>query len=537
MHPFSFLARNAGDPAAAAYAVVRWAGALVLGGLAGCAAVGPDYIPSQVEAPADWRAWHGGSPLLAAPAARSGGDGNAAGQGMPHAGELAFLADPVLADLQARARQANHDLQTAALHFAQSRVQGQMAAAQHQPQVNASTGVNRQRQSESGAATRLLDALAPTNRDELISVLSEPYNLYQAGFDASWEPDLWGRVRRSLEAAQASSTASAALLQEVQLNLAFELARRYVELRGTQRQLRLAQADIAAAQDTLKLLSARTASGLASDLDPTRQQAQLAGLRALLPPLLEQEAQAINQITLLVGERPGALQSELADTGWIPQNLALPDLAPGLPGQVVQRRPDVRAAQARLHAATATIGVAMADLYPRITLGASFGLESVASSKFGEWGSRQWSIGPAISLPIFDQGRRRSTILLRELEQQEAAVVWKQSVLRAWHEIDSALASYAAERLRREQLAHQLHASQTARDLAHAAYIGGLSDFLPELDAQRVLLQAQRDYALSTTRLAVMLIGVYKTLGASYPDPLCPAQARHCPDQTAQDRP
>ncbi|MBT2323282.1 efflux transporter outer membrane subunit [Variovorax paradoxus] len=472
--------------------------------LAGCA-VGPDFKPAVPEAPADFSAWHGGSPELADAQLRSMA-------GAPLG--WALFADPVLDALQAQARAANHDLQTAALRFAQSRTQRQATEAQQGPQLNASAAVARQRQSEFGSGTRLIDALNPPNREELIGVLSEPHKLYQAGFDASWELDLWGRVRRSIEAADASVAASQAMLAQVQQSVEAELARNYFELRTAQRQLRIARADIAAAEETVELVKARADGGLTTDLDVTRQRAQAADLRARLPQLLAQEAQAINQITLLVGERPGALQAQLAERADAPA-AALPDFSPGLPSDAALRRPDIRRAQAQLHAATANIGVAVAELYPRITLGANFGFESVGRSNFGEWGSRQWSIGPSLQLPIFDGGRRRSTVTLRELQQQEAAVAWQQTVLKAWHEIDDALSAYTADRQRHLQLAEKERHSRDAWELARVRYDNGLTDFLVQLDAQRTLLQAQRDRVQSEGRLALDLVTLTKALGGA----------------------
>lgn len=485
--------------------------------LAGCA-MGPDHRPAEPQAPADWSAWHGGSQALlgtertVAPTAVASGDWKA-------------FNDPLLDRLQARALEANHDLQGAAVRFAQSRVQRTATAAQQAPQLNASGSVNRQRQSETGAATRMIDALGSSvsNRDQLIRTLSEPYNLYQVGFDASWEIDLWGRVRRSIEASDADAGASAALLRQTQLSVQAEVARNYFELRGAQRELRLARADIAAAAESLELVQARAEGGLVTDLDPTRQRTQLAELRARIPTLLQQEAQAMNQITLLTGAPPGTQNAELAPpangTGDTLETLQapLPDLALGLPSDLARRRPDIAAAEAQLHAATARIGIAVADLYPRVTLGAGFGYESAGSERFGEWGSRQWHIGPSISLPIFDNGRRRSTVTLRELQQQEAAVAFQQTVLKAWHEIDSALNAYAAERQRHAELVERERNSRDALTLAHARYANGLTDFGVELDARRTLLQARRDRVQSTSRMAVGMVAVYKALGGGMP--------------------
>ncbi len=480
-------------PALAALAVCAW--------LAGCA-VGPDFQAPANEAPADFSTWHGGASELAArPASAAASPIN-----------WQSFGDPVLEQLQARALKANPDLQTAALRFAQSRAQGTAVRSQGLPQVGASGSAVRLRESEDGDFARVIGAINPAQKDQVVKVLSEVHNMYQLGFDASWELDLWGRVRRSIEAADADEAASQALLAQVQLSVQAEVARRYFELRSAQEQIRIARDDIVAGEETRSLVLARTIGGLTNGLDLSRQDAQLADVRARLPQLLAQEAQAANQITLLVGERPGSLAAELAPRP--AQAGPLPDLSLGLPSEVALRRPDIQRAQAQLHAATAGIGVAVADLYPRITIGASFGFQSVDASTFGEWGSREWSIGPSLQLPIFDGGRRRATVTLRKLQQQEAAVAYQQTVLKAWHEIDDALSSYTAERQRNAQLAAMEVASRDAWQLARVRYQHGMTDFLVALDAQRTLLQAQRAHAESNARLALGLVAVTKALGA-----------------------
>jgi NodT family efflux transporter outer membrane factor (OMF) lipoprotein len=477
---------------------------LAVASLTGCA-VGPDFKPQTPEAPADFSAWHGGSAELL-DAQRNAPAASAAPQGW------SMFGDPVLDALEARALAANQDLQSAALRFTQSRAQFTIVESQRGIQVNANAGVTRLRQSENGETTRLIGAINPANRNQLIQVLSEPHNFYQAGFDASWELDLWGRVSRSIEAAGANVTASQAMLAQVQLSVQAEVARHYFELRAAQQQIRLARDDIATAEETLELIKARADGGLATDLDVTRQAAQAADLRARLPQLLAQEALSTNQITLLLDERPGALQAQLAPAPDATA-AALPDLSLGLPSDFALRRPDIQIAQAQLHAATADIGVAVADLYPRITIGARFGFESVDGDSLSDWGSRVWSIGPSLQLPIFDNGRRRATVDLRELQQQEAAVAYQQTVLKAWHEIDDALTAYTAERRRNADLAVKERNSRDALQLARVRYEHGLTDFLVQLDAQRTWLQAQRDYSDSTSRLALGLVAVSKALG------------------------
>jgi len=502
--------------------------------LTGCA-VGPDFQKPAPAAPSDWTAWRSGDPALTA--------GLAVGTAPLPADWWTQFQDPVLDQLQQRAVAASPDLRSAALRFAQSRTQRDTVAAQRGPAVNANGAIQRQRSSEYSAGTRLLDLVAPEQRDELARELSSPFTDYQAGFDASWEVDLWGHVARSVEAADADTSASAAMLQDMRLTVASEVSRAYFELRLAQRQRAIIERDIGVASDTLDLIRARARGGLIDDFDVTRQRTQLADLQSRLPGLQAQEASAINQIGVLTGARPGELTALLAKpsagdadgaaraptgpgqgpraglgpdaVGAVAAGMypALPDLSLGLPSQVALHRPDIRAAEYRLHAATANIGVATADLYPRITLGASFGYDSYQGHRFGEWGTRNWQIGPTLSLPIFDMGRRRSVVVLRELQQQEAAVDYQRTILKAWQEIDDALTAYGAERQRNTRLREKAASSADAYALARARYTRGMTDLLAQLDAERGDLQARSDLADSDSRLRMDLVAIYKAVG------------------------
>ena len=478
---------------------------LAVGLMLGGCAVGPDFVRPEAQAPADWTQWRGGDASL----------NSEIGTQTLQPEWWRQLSDPTLDELQRRALQASPDLRTAALHFAQARAQRRTVAAQRGVDVTASAGVNRQRQSENGAGTRMLDILS-NDSDALKQLLAEPFNLYQAGFDASWELDLWGRVRRSIEAADAGVTQQAALLDLARLSVSSEVARSYVQLRAAQRQIELAREDIAALEERLTLLQARVDGGLQDHLDLDRQQADLAAVRARLPSLLAEEAGSGNQLALLLGERPGALRTLLA-TPVVAASDALPDLSLGLPSEVAQRRPDIRAAQARLQQATASIGVAQADLYPSIRLGAKFGYESYLSGEFSEWGSRTWSIGPVLNLPLFDHGRRKSVLQLRKLEQQEAAVAYQRTVLQAWQEIDNALNGYAAAQQQRAQLRVREQATADAYKIAQARHEAGLIDFLAVLDARRGYLQTRRDLADSEALLRSQFIAVNKAVGNAPP--------------------
>lgn len=472
--------------------------------MSGCTTVGPDFHAPTAAAPLHWSDRHGGADELAA--------APEAGNALP-ADRWGIFGDPELTRLQALALQANLDVKSAALRLLQARVAQTTVSAQRGVQVASQGGVSRQRQSEFGSASRLVNAIGGPNTPQLLDVLSAPYTLYQAGFDASWEPDLWGRVLRSEEAAQAGTDEKAATLRQVQWGVAAEVARSYFGLRAAQQQRLLAQDELAAAQGIEGLLQAQFDHGLADESAVIRQRSQVAALRALLPALLAQEAQAMNQITLLCGAQPGGLNDTLSASRMTRSTKSLPDLRLGLPSELARRRPDVAAAEARLHAATANIGIAVADLYPRIALGASFGLEAVGSAKFGDWGSRQWTVGPSLSLPLWDQGRRRSTITLRDLQQQEAAVAYQQTVLKAWHEVDDAISAYVAAMQREAQFAARARDAEEERSLARARHAHGLTNYLPVLNATVAVHDAQRDLADTTARVQTALVVVYKALG------------------------
>ncbi|KAF1042804.1 efflux transporter outer membrane subunit [Xylophilus sp.] len=482
--------------------------AILCAALAGCASVGPDFQTPQADAPAGWAARPSSAPGLAATWAPD--------TAAPPAAWWRVFRDPVLDRLEARAAAASPDLRTAALRFAQSRLQRSVAAAQATPQAGFQAQATRQRQSETSAETRLVGAIAGAEAPRLVDVLSDPFPLYQAGFDVSWELDLWGRVRRSVEAADAAAESAGAQFEDARLVVSAEVARAYAELRQLQRQQALLARDAATVEELLALQQARVVNGLADEDAPLAQSQALAGLRARQAAWQAQHAALLNQIGLLTGDAPGALTTLLAPAAGDIDGTAQPvPAAPALgqPAELLRRRPDVRAAEAQLHAATAEIGVAMADLYPRIALDASAGVQSIGAGSFGEWASRTWQIGPVLSLPVFDGGRRRANVELRRIDQQRAAVAWRQSVLKAWQEVDDALAAHAAERLRNQRLREQVDASRTQLALARARTASGLVSELAPLQAERALRQAQSLLCESDGSLRTSLVRLYKAAG------------------------
>ena len=470
--------------------------------ISGCASGAPAYVKPVPPAPPDWTTWRSGDASLHEPLGT--------GEALPENWWAAF-SDPVLDELQRLAIQASPDLKTAALHFAQARVQRQTVSPQHGLQGNLNASAAGRRESEVGAGVRLIDAIG-ADRSKIAPLIAEPYGFYQVGFDVSWELDLWGRISSSIEQADADIARQGALLDLARVSLASDVARAFFDLRTIQRQIRVTREEIAAMADRLSIVEAQAEGGLVDGISVERQRADLSALEAQLPPLLAREASSGNEIALLLGNHPGALTSRLApaDTD---QPLTLPDLTLGLPSELASRRPDIAAAEARLRGATAGIGIARAALYPSIRLGARFGSESYQGGEFLSWGSRIWSFGPSLDLPLFDRGRRKSVVQLRELEQQEAAVAFQRTVLTAWKEIDDALTGYTAERQQLRELASREQSARQVYDLAKARYDGGAVDFVAVLDSQRALLQATFDKASSEGRLLARFVAINRALG------------------------
>jgi NodT family efflux transporter outer membrane factor (OMF) lipoprotein len=341
-----------------------------------------------------------------------------------------------------------------------------------------------------------------------------PFDLWQGGFDASWEVDLWGGVKRSVESAAASSEAASEARRAALLSSLAEVARDYIQLRGVQTQLHIARDNVRTARQSLNLTQQRAAGGVTTDLDVANASAQLRTTLAQIPPLEQQEAELINALSLLLGQPPNALRADLAIPAPVPP--VPPRVPVGLPSELARRRPDVREAEAQLHAATADIGVAQANFYPSLNLTGSFGLQSLQFGKVFDINSKQYALGPGLTIPIFQGGQLRSTLQLREAQQQEAAVNFQKTVLQAWHDVDNALTAYKAEQTRRDELILAVSDNQHALALAQSRYQEGVADFLTVLVAESSLLAAQLQLADSTTTVSSNLVALYKALGGGW---------------------
>ncbi|MCK9605331.1 MAG: efflux transporter outer membrane subunit [Methylomonas sp.] len=338
--------------------------------------------------------------------------------------------------------------------------------------------------------------------------------LYNTGFDASWELDFFGRVRRNVEASNDEVEALDASLRDVSVSLIAEVAMNYFELRGLQNQLAVARQNADNQTQTLALTQAKVENGRGTELDTARALAQLETTRAGIPSLESTIMRTIHRLSVLTGKLPAALSETLAQPLPLPK---APDvLQIGNPAQLLKRRPDIRIAERNLAAATARIGVATADLFPRVTFVGSISLEASTLSAMVAPGSDSYSVGPKISWAAFDLGRVYARIKAADARAESSLANYEQTVLNALEETENALVNYNKERTRRALLTNAAQASEKARELAQLRYREGIADFLTVLDSEARLLQDQSQLAQSETATATALTAVYKALGGGW---------------------
>ena len=419
--------------------------------------------------------------------------------------------DPVLTRLEQRVADANLDVRTATLRLAESRFQRGAVASAEFPSINGDGKYTREQYSKNGIASLLSGLLGPNAGG---GFAPGPLNEYNVGFDASWELDLWGRVRRQVEAADAQVDQAADQRRDALVSSLAELARDYLQLRGLQTQIRIADDNLKVDRDILDLAQERQQRGLQNGLDVENAAAQVEAVRAQIPQLQQQESQAINALSLLLDQPPGALKTELGLR--TAAGIGPPRIPLGIPSELARRRPDIRAAEDALHAATANIGVAVGDFYPKFQLNGTVGFDSLEVKHLFDASSLQYMVGPNVTLPIFAGGRLRSTLELREAQQQEAAITYRKTVLQAWHDVVNALVAHRLELIRRARLRAQADHSRAALDLARARYRDGVTEFLSVLDAERSLLQAEQQYATSSTNVSLDLVQLFKALGGGW---------------------
>ena len=450
-------------------------------GLAGCA-VGPNY--KQPATPA--------VPQFAG--AQGGPYSSAEAQGK----FWTEFGDDTLNRLVDQALEANHDLRIALGRLVEARAIRREARFDLAPTVTAAGGYTKE---------RFAAVDSPTGG---------PFNgrFYDAGFDAFWELDLFGRVRRSVEAQTAEVQGAEAGLRDAQVSVTAEVARTYFELRGAQAQLAVARRNVDNERETLKLAETRLEAGRSTELDTARAGSQLSSTLATIGPLEAQVARAIHRLAVLTGRQPNSLDDLLVPARELPD---LPQIsAVGDPAGLLRRRPDIRVAERELAASTARVGVAVGDLFPKVTFTGSFTYAGTEPASLGSSASRGYVIGPGISWAAFDLGRVQARIAQSHARADVALAGYEQTVLRALEETENALVTHARTRESLKDAADAARQSLTAAQIARTRYEGGLVDFLEVLDAERTQLAAEDRLAQSRTEAATSLIAVYKALGGGW---------------------
>ncbi|HEX5020349.1 MAG TPA: efflux transporter outer membrane subunit [Candidatus Binatia bacterium] len=472
--------------------IFNFAGAISVS-LAGCS-VGPNYKEPSFGAPAAWNE-----------AQQKGVD--------TRAGELArwwtVFEDPLLNSLVERAVQSNLDLRVAEARIREARAVRAAATAGLWPALDTAGSYTRSRSSENA-----FNVPSQGGTGGGASGIKLERNFYNAGFDANWEIDVFGGVRRAVEAADATIEATEYGRRDVLVTLLGDVARNYIDLRGAQRRLAVARANVKTQQDSLELTRVRFDAGLASDLDVARAEAQVNATAAQIPNLESATKEAAYSLDLLLGLAPGALWHELE------KELAIPTLPPeilvGLPSDLLRRRPDIRVAERRLAAATAQVGSAVADLFPKFFLTGLAGMESISAGEWFTAGSRYWSIGPTIRWPIFDAGRIRANIEIRSAQQEQALNQYEKTVLAALGDVEKSLVNYSQEQVRYRSLNDAVAANRRAVAMAQELYVRGLNDYLNVLDTQRALYVTETELAQSEATMASNLVALYKALGGGW---------------------
>jgi len=439
------------------------------------------------------------------------------------------FGDPILTQIEAQAVVGNLDLQIAATRVAQGRAALRIAGASALPRAGAAASYMRERASRNGVLG-LTGASAPTadaagGADPFGSTTldqssgSSDFDLFQAGFDASWEFDLWGKARRTREAARADAQAAVLDREAARISLTAEVARTYFVLRGAEARLAVIKSNRETVARGLAIAANREAKGAASRYDAATAATQLATIDATIPALEREADAARNALAFLVGAEPHALDATLAASrGTIPQTQLV--IAGGIASELAHRRPDIASAEATLHAATARIGVAKADFYPSISLSGSLGTQALDISNLPQWASRQFIVGPVLHLPIFEGGRLKGNLDLTKADQQAAAIRYRETVLRAWHEVDDAVTTVRTEQARAVATSRAVDQSRIAVNVAERRYRAGAIGYLEVLIAERAQLASEADLTSATTDNGLAIIALYKALGGGWTPPV-----------------
>ncbi|SFM42386.1 efflux transporter outer membrane subunit [Thermodesulforhabdus norvegica] len=447
----------------------------------GCSAVGPDYPGIRPRSPEQWRADTEGKVKQV--------------QEMDEAlleEWWQIFDDPVLSRLESEAIRGNLTIKEAVARIKQARALLGVERAGFYPKADASGSYSRQRTSS---------ALGETDS-------------FNIAIDSAWEIDIFGGTRRAVEAAVAELEAEEAGLEDALVSLTAEIALRYIELRTYENRLRVARDNMKIQEETYELNKSRYEAGLVDELTVQQALYNLEQTRSTIPLLQSSIEKTRNGLAVLLGKEPGEIDRILSSEGQIPAPPV--EVAVGIPAEVLRRRPDIRQAERRVAAETAKIGVAKAELYPKLRLIGTIGLESLKAGDLFQWASRFWQIGPGVTWRIFDAGEIRQSIKAQTAAQEQAIIQYEATVLAALEEVENALVDFAKEQRRREALIKAVEAARRAERLAQDRYNAGLVDFVTVLDAQRTLRSLEDELVQSTGNVSAYLVKLYKALGGGW---------------------
>ncbi|MBS1094738.1 efflux transporter outer membrane subunit [Gluconobacter wancherniae] len=429
--------------------------------------------------------------------------------------------DAELTSLEERVATQNLSFRLATANLAQSRAQLIMAGAERFPGLSASGSYSRSQYSTK-ELQEVISRVGHNVGGQYGNLLSDSagsatvplLNQWKDSIDATYEIDLWGRVAHEYAAAKADLQASDEERRSVLIARQADMARAYMTLRGDQQRLKILQDNVQTLQHIVTIAQERVRGGLVTQLDVESANARLHDTVAQEAQLQQGVAQEMNAVALLLGAPPESLNTELEKGAGIP---VVPPVVPvGIPSELAQRRPDIREADAKLRAAVAEVGEATADFYPKVTISADFGFQTLSIRDMGFWNARAWNVGPSISLPIFQGGRLRGQLALKKYGQKAAAISYQQTVIQAWHDVDNALIAYRDEQLHRKGLEQAVADNRRALALAQSQYRSGLVTYLNVLNAQGQLQSAQINLANSEATLATNLTRLYNALGGGW---------------------
>ncbi len=412
------------------------------------------------------------------------------------------FGDPLLDELLARAAAANLDIRLAGARLAETEASRSGSRAALLPEFQSTTSATRLRGGFNQGVVRA------TPGSSFISAFET--SVISSGFSMRWEADVYGGRRKGLKAADADARAAALNVHDMQMIVRAAVARSYIEMRGAEQQIAIVRADAASERDMLDLVRARADAGLASDLDVERQAAQLASVEAAVPDLDAQRLLAIHRIGVLLGEPPPAWKDRLEAHA---AALQIPPPPGAVSGEVLRDRPDVRRAEAEIAAAYARVGEARADLYPKFVITGLTGRQSSDVAGLTLGAGNFFSVGPGITIPLFQLGKIRSQIAARNAQLDAARTAYEQEILAAYEEAENAYIARDRSQQKRAEIDKGLGAARRAVELAQELYTRGLSDFLAVLDARRQQFQFERDLAAADTAVLGQTVALYKALG------------------------